>query len=389
MRPQTGKLGQLPTAAVVLCVTLLLATNAAAQQPTAKIVGTVTDQQGAVVPGVKIIVTNKATNVVTETTTDAGGFYQVLNLPIGAYRIVARCEGFRPLEVTTAPLEINQSFRAGLQLIVGAPTEEVLVEAQTSGVETINPTIGQSVTSRPIVNMPLNGRNVLDLALLQPGVTAHNPDDTSAGHFNVAGGRSDSITYLLDGGLNNDLLGNGVVYNPNPDTVQEFRILTSNYTAEYGRTGAGVISVVTKSGTNDFHGSAFEYARNTDFDANSYFNKQIGTPRNDLKRHQFGGTFGGPITIPHLLEGKGAFLFRRLPRPASDTNRDQFGHNNVHARRTGNGKWHDGRGFLSRDTLRWSGMHSSDRMPGPKRRCLPRDEHLLSIECWPGGPSDH
>src|ERR1019366_7263212 len=171
------------------------------------------------------------------------------------------------------------------------------------GVETVNPTLGQSVTSRPIVNMPLNGRNVLSLALLQPGLTEDNPDNTAGNGlgFSVGGGRSDSITYLLDGGLNNDLLTNGVVLNPNPDSVAEFRILTSDYTAEYGRNGAGVITVVTKSGTNDFHGSAFEFLRNTDFDANSYFNIQAGIPRNNLKRNQFGATFGGPIVKSRLF----------------------------------------------------------------------------------------
>jgi hypothetical protein len=287
---------------------LLYATNATAQQATAKIVGTITDPQGLVMPGVKVTVTNTATNVSTETTTDKGGFYQALNLPIGTYKIVARYEGFRPLEVITAPLEINQSFRADLKLQVGTVSEQVLVEAQASGVETVNPTIGQSITSRPIVNMPLNGRNVLSLALLQPGVTEDNPDDTgtgslsaNGGNFNVAGGRSDSVTYLLDGGINNELLGNAVVYNPNPDSVAEFRILTSNYTAEYGRNGAGVVSVVTKSGANDFHGSAFEFVRNTDFDADPYFNKEAGLPRNNLKRNQFGGTFGGPIVKNRLF----------------------------------------------------------------------------------------
>ena len=309
MRPQTGILRQLLKAVVVLCVPLLFATGAAAQQATAKIVGTIIDPQGAVVPGVKVTVTNLATNVGTETTTDRSGFYQALNLPIGAYKITARREGFRTLERTTAPLEINQSLRADLKLEVGSTREEVLVESQISGVETVNPTIGQSVTSRPIVNMPLNGRNVLDLALLQPGVTEDNPDDGGAGTFSVAGGRADSVTFLLDGGLNNDLLSNGVVLNPNPDSIAEFRILTSNYTAEYGRNGAGVISVVTKSGTNQFHGSAFEFARNTDFDANSYFNIQESLPRNDLKRHQFGATFGGPIEIPHLVNGKDRFFF--------------------------------------------------------------------------------
>ena len=303
MRPQTGRLGQLLTAVVVLWMALLLATDASAQQATAKIVGTITDAQGLVVTGVKITVTNMATNVATETTSDKSGFYQVLNLPIGRYRIVARHEGFRQLEVITAPLEINQSFRADLKLEVGTASERVLVEAQAAGVETVNPTIGQSVTSRPIVNMPLNGRNVLSLALLQPGVTEDNPDNTAGDGlgFSVGGGRSDSITYLLDGGLNNDLLNNAVVYNPNPDSVAEFRILTSDYTAEYGRNGAGVITVVTKSGTNGFHGSAFEFLRNTDFDANSYFNIQAGIPRNNLKRNQFGATFGGPIVKNRLF----------------------------------------------------------------------------------------
>jgi hypothetical protein len=281
---------------------LLFATDATAQQATARILGTVTDPQGAVMPGVSVTVTNTATNVTSETTTDHVGFYQVLNLPIGTYRIVARHQGFRPLEMFTAPLEINQSFRADLRLEVGAVNEQVVVEAQGAGVETVNPTLGQSITSRPIVNMPLNGRNVLTLALLQPGVTEDNPDDTSATQgFNIGGGRTDSVTYLLDGGINNDLLGNEVVYNPNPDAVAEFRILTSNYTAEYGRNGAGVVSVVTKSGTNDFHGSAFEFVRNTDFDADPYFNKQAGLPRNNLKRNQFGGTFGGPIVKNRLF----------------------------------------------------------------------------------------
>jgi hypothetical protein len=307
MRSRSGRfLANVLAAVAFLCVTLFLAmltaTEATAQQATAKIVGIVTDQQGAVVPGVKITVTNTATNVSTATTTDKGGFYQALNLPIGTYRVVARQQGFRPLEVLTTPLEINQSFRADLKLEVGAASEQVLVESQSAGVETVNPTLGESVTSRPIVDMPLNGRNVLDLALLQPGVTEDNPDDTSSGQgFNIGGGRTDSVTYLLDGGLNNELLGNGVVLNPNPDSIAEFRILTSNYGAEYGRNGAGVISVVTKSGSNAFHGSAFDFVRNTDFDADPYFNKEAGLPRNNLKRNQFGGTFGGPIVKNRLF----------------------------------------------------------------------------------------
>ncbi len=280
-----------------------------AQSATASILGQVTDPQGAAVPQTKITVRNVATQVAYKTETDSQGEYRVLALPIGTYTVTAEREGFSKLVTEPRTLQINQQERMDLHLVVGSRTETVEVSGVGSNVETVNPTLGQSVTSRPIVNLPLNGRNVLNLALLQPGVTEDNPDDTSAGNFNIGGGRSDSVTFLLDGGLNNDLMGNGVVLNPNPDAVAEFRILTSNYTAEYGRNGAGVISVVTKSGTNQLHGSAFEFARNTDFDANAYFNIQSGLPRNDLKRHQFGATFGGPITIPHLIDGKDRMFF--------------------------------------------------------------------------------
>ena len=189
---------------------------------------------------------------------------------------------------------------------VGTSEEVVDVAGTAAGVETVNSTLGQSITSRPIVDLPLNGRNALQLALLQPGVTETNDDNTSSGTFSIAGGRTDSVTFLMDGGVNNDLLDNGVVFNPNPDTIAEFRILQNNYTAEYGRNGGGVISVVTKSGGNQFHGSAFEFLRNDALNANSYFNKNPNLnpdplPRDVLKRNQFGGTLGGPIVKDKLF----------------------------------------------------------------------------------------
>ncbi len=301
--------------AVGLFLYFLLSTGfVSAQSATASILGQVTDPQGLPVHQAKITVTNAATQVSSRTETDSEGNFRVLALPIGTYLVTVEREGFAKLATEPRTLQINQQERMDLRLTVGARNETVEVSGVGSNVETVNPTLGQSVTSRPIVNLPLNGRNVLALALLQPGVTETNPDDTSSGNgsgsgFSVGGGRSDSTTYLLDGGLNNDLMGNGVVLNPNPDAVAEFRILTSNYTAEYGRNGSGIISVVTKSGTNQLHGSAFEFARNTDFDANEYFNIQNGLPRNNLKRHQFGGTLGGPITIPHVIEGKDRLFF--------------------------------------------------------------------------------
>jgi hypothetical protein len=279
------------------------------QSATATILGRVTDAQGAAIPKAHIAITNTATQIVYKTDSDSEGNYRVSALPIGSYVVTAEHDGFAKLAAEPRTLQINQEARMDLRLAVGAKTETVEVTGVGSNVETVNPTIGASVTSRPIVDMPLNGRDVLDLALLQPGVSEDNPDDDSPGHFNIGGGRSDSVTFLLDGGLNNDLMGNGVVLDPNPDTIEEFRILTSNYGAEYGRNGAGIISVVTKSGTNLYHGSAFDFVRNTDFDANSYFNNEDGFARNNLKRHEFGGTFGGPITFPHLLNGKDRYFF--------------------------------------------------------------------------------
>jgi TonB-dependent Receptor Plug Domain/TonB dependent receptor len=217
--------------------------------------------------------------------------------------------GFQREVFENQTLQINQSLRVDAKLAIGAQNEVVEVKEQASGVETANSTVGETITGAAIQQAPLNGRNVLNLALLEPGVTESNPDNTSAGNFSIAGGRTDSVTYLLDGGLNNNLLSNAVVFNPNPDTIAEFRILQSNYSAEYGRNGGGIVSVVTKSGTNEWHGSAFEFLRNDAFNANTFFNNLNAQPRDVLKRNQYGGTFGGPITIPHLVHGTDRFFF--------------------------------------------------------------------------------
>ena len=288
---------------VAISLFLLLPVNADAQEATGKIVGTVTDQSGALVPGAKVSVTGVTTKINRDTVTDEEGSFQVLSLPIGNYQVTVEREGFKKAVGEEQKLLINQSLRLDFSLEVGSTSETVTVAAQSGGVETINPTLGQSVTSRPIVNLPLNGRNVLQLALLQPGVSETNPSDSGAGFFSIAGGRGDSVTFLLDGGVNNNLLSNRVVFNPNPDTVAEFRLLTSNYTAEYGRNAGGIISVVTKSGTNDLHGSLFEFLRNEKLNANSFFNNRNGLPREILKRNQYGGFVGGPIILPRFGEG--------------------------------------------------------------------------------------
>src|SRR5271168_678935 len=266
-----------------------------AQDATGRIFGTVYDPQGLVVPEVWITATNTATQDARAATTTKDGTFQLLALPIGNYRVTAEHTGFRTVISAEQKLLINQALRIDFKLEVGAENQTVEVGAEAAPVETVNPTLGQSITGRTLTNMPLNGRDMLDLALLQPGVTESNDDNGGAGNYSIAGGRTDSVTFLLDGGLNNDLLDNSNLLDPNPDAVAEFRLLTSNYTAEYGRNGGGIISVVTKSGSNQLHGSLFEFFRNDALDANDYFNIPLGLPRLDLKRNQYGATLGGPI----------------------------------------------------------------------------------------------
>src|SRR5580704_17392013 len=286
-----------PRVVLPLLVVMLAAALSSAQDATGRIVGTVYDQQGAVIPAVRIAVTNIATQETRVATTSKEGTFQLLALPIGNYKVAAERTGFRTIVSQGQKLLINQVLRIDFKMEVGAESQTVDVGAEAAPVETVNPTLGQSITGRTLTNMPLNGRDMLDLALLQPGVTESNDDNEGAGKYSIAGGRTDSVTFLLDGGNNNDLLDNSNVLDPNPDAIEEFRILTSDYTAEYGRNGGGVISIVTKSGTNNIHGSLFEFIRNRDFDANDYFNNEAvpQLPRLDLKRNQFGATLGGPI----------------------------------------------------------------------------------------------
>ena len=300
-------------AAVLLALFLLVfcVEKIEAQQATALLAGTVKDSSGAVLADVKVTLKNSATNIARTVNTDKDGDFLFTLIPIGSYEVAVERPGFKLYVRKGITLEINQNARLDVELQVGAVAQVIEVTENVTQVDTVSDTIGTSVLGETIQRAPLNGRNVLDLALLQPGVTESNGDSSAAGNFSIAGGRTDSVTFLLDGGLNNNLLDNSVVYNPNPDTIAEFHILESNYSAEYGRNGGGVISVVTKSGTNQWHGSAFEFLRNDAFNANDYFNKaaQPALPRNALKRNQYGATFGGPISVPKLVNGKDRFFF--------------------------------------------------------------------------------
>jgi len=308
-------------AAVSFCVAMTLTAFAAAQNTNGRVIGIVTDPSGAALAGAKVTVTNTGTNVSWNTATDDKGSYQVLDVPIGMYRVTIESQGFAKVKTEPQELTINQSLRIDVHMKLGGVNEVVDVQSQAAQVETVNPTIGGTVTGKAIQDLPLNGRNTLDLALTQPGVLPIANDigtygtnnggaaETGLGGISVAGGRGDAVGYLLDGGMNNRTTSNQVVFNPNPEAIEEFKLLENNYTAEYGRNGGGMISVVLKSGTNSLHGSVFEFLRNDAMNANDYIDNEIGQPRQVLKRNQFGGVVGGPITMGKWLNGKDRFFF--------------------------------------------------------------------------------
>lgn len=290
---------------------LLCPLTSSAQDVTGSIAGVITDQSGGTIPNAKVTVTNAGTKTSKQATTDNNGYYKISQLPPGNYQVSAEAPGFsKVVSEGTSALDINQTLRVDLKLQVGAVSNIVEVTSQTSAVETQNSTVGGTVTGKAVYELPLNGRNALNLIGTQMGATPDNPDDTSSGAgFSIGGGRTDSVTFLLDGGNNNNLLSNTYVANPNPDAIAEFRVLESNYSAEYGRNAGGVVTEITKSGTNALHGTLYDYLRNTDLDANDFFTNEAGQPRNNLKRNQFGGTIGGPIMIPKIVDGRNKLFF--------------------------------------------------------------------------------
>ena len=291
---------------LISILAILVPTVSLAQRAT--VTGTVLDQHEASLPNVRIVLLNVDQGLQRETLTSNEGSFVMPLLQPGHYVVTAQKSGFAVAEIRDMILHVGDIRALQIHLQVGGERVQIHVNGQSQQVETVSPALGQVVTGDVIRNAPLDGRNVLQLALLQPGVTPTDPDDLG-GAFNITGNRSDSVTYLLDGGLNNDLLDNFVVFNPNPDTVTEFRILTSNYPAEFGRNAGGIINVVTRSGTSDLHGSLFDFLRNDAFNANSFFNKLNDLPRDVLKRNQFGGTLGGPVPLVHRDRDKNRLFF--------------------------------------------------------------------------------
>jgi hypothetical protein len=283
------RLGILSFAAVVLCF------HAGAQTPTGTIRGSVEDNTGAAVPGVSVEIRNVATGEMKKlVSSDYGQFVQPFLLP-GTYEVTVSKQGFQPTRQENIKVDVAQIRDLRFRLEVAAVTENVQVVASTAALDTSSSAVGQVIENKRILDLPLNGRNPFALANLVPGV---NPRGTGATP-QMGGGRNSVSEVQIDGVTNvapeNNVGINRLVYTPQVDSVEEFSVQINSLAAEYGRFSGGVINVVTKSGTNEFHGTAYEFLRNSKLDANNFFANRAGRERGNFKRHQWGGTIGGPI----------------------------------------------------------------------------------------------
>jgi outer membrane receptor protein involved in Fe transport len=289
------------TAAAVL-LALPVRVHAQAQAAGGQIEGTVTDQSGGVLPGATVTVRNTATGVVRETTTDASGLYRAPLLPVGPYEVTAALAGFSTTKRPNLQLSIGQTLTADINMKVSGAQEEVTVTAEAPIIEPARTHQATTVGAVAVANLPVNGRNFIDFVLTTPGVTR----DTRGGDISFAGQRGVLNSIVIDGADNNNTFfgqalgrtGSGrAPYQFSQDAVAEFQVNRNAYSAEYGRAGGAVINVVTKSGTNDFHGSAFEFFRDKSLNANTWANKIANPirPRGAFRIHQFGGSLGGPI----------------------------------------------------------------------------------------------
>src|SRR3984893_9455630 len=318
---------------------LSLPVKASAQTVGATVSGTVVDPTGAVIPGVKIVLQNVSTGSVMNAATNGVGVFTAPNLPAGVYDITASAQGFSTLVRKAITLTVGQELVLNLNLQIGNTSQQIEVTTEAPTVDLANATIGGVVTEATVEALPLNGRSWSDLAILSPGVhtvgnqrSISSTDRTKRGmglELSISGGRPQQNNYLLDGvNINNytnagpgSLLGG----NLGTDAVGEFSVLTTNYSAEYGRTSGGVISAITKSGSNQIHGSVYEFLRNKSLDAANFIDNFNGVPKPPFRRNQFGGSVGGPIRkdktfffadYEAVRQGLGSTLIAVVPTPA-------------------------------------------------------------------------
>src|SRR5687768_2229411 len=277
---------------------LLSACAAFGQSTTGSLLGTVQDTSGAAVPGVTVSAINTQTNQRVETKSAAEGQYVIASLPPGPYRLEANATGFKRFVREGIVLQVQQQARVDVQLAVGELSEAVTVTADASTLETTNATIGKVVSNKAIMELPLNSRNVYSLIYLSPGVAGSIGNNYNSMSYSINGARASMMETLIDGATASHptVQGySGISAFPSIDAIGEFKVLGSSYAAEYGRSAGSVLNVVFKSGTNNFHGSAYDFLRNSVLDANNFFSNARGVPLASFKRNQFGGTIGGPI----------------------------------------------------------------------------------------------
>src|SRR5438067_8561288 len=270
-------------------------------QSTAQLSGTVRDQSGAVLPGVEVTATQTATGLARTVLTNETGSYVLPNLPIGPYRLEAALPGFRMFVQTGIVLQVSANPEINIVMAVGQVAETVEVQADAALVETRNTGVGQIIDNIRVMELPLNARQVTELIILSGAAVGGGAQNTPRNYptdiISVGGGSNDGLTFMLDGGVHNDPYGNEALPLPFPDALQEFKVETSAVPAQYGFHAAGAVNVVTKSSTNEFHGSLFEFVRNRIFNARNTF----ASEKDGLKRNQFGGVLGGPIVKNKLF----------------------------------------------------------------------------------------
>src|SRR6266850_1111441 len=263
--------------------------------------GTVTDPQGAAVAGAEVVVTNAGTNATVTVKTNADGLYRVPELAVGTYRLTVTAPGFKKAVKAGVYLNAGVIERLDFKLELGQQTETVMVEANAFQVQTEDSRLSSTVSAAQIANLPLNGRNVFDLITLAPGAVDATGVSFENGHSTVVNGlRPNFNGFLVNGSADKGLSG-GIVTTPNADIVQEFQELTLNMSAQYGNSAAAIVNVVTKSGTNDLHGTAYGFWRDDKMDANDTFLNAGGVTRPELRYGQFGGTLTGPVWKNHVF----------------------------------------------------------------------------------------
>ena len=309
---------------IVFAIALFCCGGISLAQSTATLQGTVKDEKNSVVPGAKVTAHNLATGIERTTQTDSEGNYQIASLPVGNYSLGVEASGFKRQLVSSLSVEVGRTIQRDFSLEVGTLEQNVNVTADTPVIESTTTSVGQVINQRTVQEIPLNGRHFVDLGLLIPGsvtppqngfLTAPLRGQGSFG-LNTAGGREDTVNFMINGVNLNDMVQNQITFQPSINTVQEFKADNSTFSAEYGRNSGAIVNIATRGGGNEYHGELFEFLRNDALDARNFFNfcppgletcKSQGKP--PFKRNQFGVNIGGPINLPHFGEGGSPFSY--------------------------------------------------------------------------------